>query len=139
MNRTKRNLIYALILLVGAVLGCRREAGPVVDKVIEAERIAREQAARRAVHAALDEATKKRVVESLEYAAKKGQNTSSKYDELLDKEPTFGNFIRELKDKEKKELRDCLIKEAVVAAVPDSVRETGIIKNCFGPLPSPSP
>ena len=69
-----------------------------------------------------------------------GRNAADKqFEKLAQKDSSFREFLGKLGAEEKKSLRECLIKEAALAAMPDSLRETEIIKNCFGPPPIPSP
>ena len=67
-------------------------------------------------------------------------NADKEFDKLFyDQNSPIRDDIKDLKQEAKDKLRECLIKEAVVTAVPDSVRKTEIIKSCFGPSATSTP
>jgi hypothetical protein len=134
---TKQNLVWSFILLAGLVLGCRqvgkevaRDAGRETERKVEREA---EPAIARALKPALDEATKKTVITSMRTAARDGDGAARiEFERLSREEPAFRKYLKEFGNKAKDSLRECIIKEVVYDSVPDSVKDTKIIKLCFG-------
>ena len=127
----KRNLLWALVLLVVAVLGCRnlgKEAVRTAER--DAGKTVQKEGARAIEKVILDAASKRRIAASIKQAAADADSEAAakeavgkRFDDLVRQDRSFGNYVREKGKDKAKDLSDCFKQQALHYAVPDLVKE----------------